>query len=113
VDSGRVIHLTGGTDWTPVWSPDGRKIAFERNANIGVVNADGSGLTRLNTGTGSASEPVWSPDSSFLAYNASAGFLPDTGKVCVIAAAGSSTPICLSQDFATPGFSSLEIAWRP
>ena len=37
----------------PVWSPDGGKVAFERNPpqpGLFVVNADGSGLRRLTDG---------------------------------------------------------------
>ena len=39
------------SDTTPAWSPDGRKIAFvsnrDRNGEIYVMNADGSGLRKL------------------------------------------------------------------
>jgi TolB protein len=38
----------------PVWSPDGRKLAVARqNSGTYVMNADGSGLTRLTTAAGS------------------------------------------------------------
>jgi Tol biopolymer transport system component len=48
----------------PVWSPDGRKIAFARGANIDAdgqiftINPDGSGLTQVTTGPGDQS-PDW------------------------------------------------------
>ncbi|MBA3374853.1 MAG: PD40 domain-containing protein [Actinobacteria bacterium] len=29
----------------PLWSPDGRKIAFVRSGDVYVMNADGSGST--------------------------------------------------------------------
>jgi Tol biopolymer transport system component len=47
-------RLTRGADvdWGPVWSPDGRRIAFlrsrPRQAVVSVVNADGSGLRSLD-----------------------------------------------------------------
>jgi Tol biopolymer transport system component len=50
----------------PVWSPDGRKIAFkrqfsDRQADIYVVNADGNGQRKLTRSDGRESQPAWSP----------------------------------------------------
>jgi len=45
----------------PSWSPDGRKIAFERNLDIFVMNADGSGQRKVTRGARRESSPVWSP----------------------------------------------------
>ena len=46
----------------PVWSPDGRKIAFEKQSDIYVMNADGSGQRNLTRAAGRReSSPVWSP----------------------------------------------------
>jgi Tol biopolymer transport system component len=62
----------------PVWSPDGRLIAFSRNgwhgfSNIWVMNSDGSSQRRLTKErTGADDEaPVWSPDGSFIAFTRS------------------------------------------
>ena len=56
----------------PRWSPDGKKIAFtrqERLLNVYIVNADGSGLTRLTGGTpGSDFAPAWSPDGKKITF---------------------------------------------
>jgi Tol biopolymer transport system component len=57
----------------PVWSPDGRKLAFVRpNASLGdpiyVVNADGSGLRRLTQSPALDADPAWSPDGHKLAF---------------------------------------------
>jgi Tol biopolymer transport system component len=65
--SGAVERLTygrGGGE-LPSWSPDGSRIAFVQNGDLAVMNADGSGLTRL-TRFGEqdmhvASTPAWQP----------------------------------------------------
>jgi Tol biopolymer transport system component len=51
---------------------DNGKIAFttdrDGNREIYVMNADGSGLTRLTNDPGADTEPVWSPDGSKIAF---------------------------------------------
>ena len=48
-DGSQLRNLTRNTvgDRNPVWSPDGRRIAFESNWQVNVMNADGSGQRRL------------------------------------------------------------------
>jgi len=57
----------------PVWSPDGRWVAFDccipSFDEIDVVGADGSGLHVAGRGAGQVGHPAWSPDSRFLAYS--------------------------------------------
>ena len=54
------------------WSPDGRRIAFESEANGGyaifVANADGSGARRLTDGSTIQRSPWWSPDGTRLVF---------------------------------------------
>ncbi|MCH8349239.1 MAG: PD40 domain-containing protein, partial [Chloroflexi bacterium] len=49
----------------PVWSPDGSQIAFvsarDGNHEIYVMNADGSGQTRLTNNTAIDFDPDWGP----------------------------------------------------
>lgn len=56
----------------PAWSPDGRRLAFERRftsgAKILLMNADGSGVTQLTTGPGNDFQPSWSPDGTKIAF---------------------------------------------
>jgi TolB protein len=77
----RNATLGAGSD--PVWSPDGRKLAFvkrpERSGakcgpagrcrdEIYVIKADGTGLRRLTRNTVDDSNPVWSPDGVKIAF---------------------------------------------
>ena len=75
------LTFEGNTNYTPVWTPDGKRIAFESNKE-GPVNpfwqlADGSGgLERLNTSENLQAPMSWSPDGQLLAY---IDFNPTTG----------------------------------
>jgi len=63
-------------DESPRWSPDNSRILFQSDrdypfcgvANIYVMNADGSGQTRLTTDVSDDSAPVWSPDGTKIAF---------------------------------------------
>ena len=54
-------------DGTPSWSPDGGRIAFssarDGNSEIYVMNADGSGQTRLTDDPENDREPSWAPQN--------------------------------------------------
>jgi len=73
-----VTNLTNnsGKDSYPAWSPDGRSIAFtsnrDGNDDIHVMNADGTGVTRLTNSTFNYWS-AWSPDGGRIAYGSSYG----------------------------------------
>ena len=52
----------------PQWSPDGRRLAFVRDDEIWVIEADGSRLTRVVGKPGAGRDPRWSPDGHRLAF---------------------------------------------
>jgi len=65
------INENGGA---PIWSPDGKKIAFssgqDGNGEVYVMNADGANpinLTHYNRGMDS--HPIWSPDGKKIAFS--------------------------------------------
>jgi Tol biopolymer transport system component len=84
----------GFADVAPNWSPDGRAIAFERDnpdgfSEIYVVNADGSGLTKITNCVGQRTGatpfdwcggyfgPVWTPDGRSIVVTRCCIHLPD------------------------------------
>jgi|HubBroStandDraft_6_1064221.scaffolds.fasta_scaffold05402_2 dipeptidyl aminopeptidase/acylaminoacyl peptidase len=82
----KMTQITSGDydDSAPVWSPDGRSIAFvsnrsdsqdpDRNFNtdIWVVAADnsdrGTSVVKVTTNPGADESPAWSPDGKWLAF---------------------------------------------
>ncbi len=73
-DSGLTISSIA----SPVWSPDGTRVAFQASdvtvdgsaqTDIFVMNADGSALTRLTNHPEADTIPMWSPDGSWIAFN--------------------------------------------
>ena len=60
-------------DFGPVWSPNGKQIAFASDADgdpeIVLMNADGTGITQLTNNRGVADfGPAWSPDGKQIAF---------------------------------------------
>ena len=78
-DGGNLQRLTENrkNDWSPSWSPDGKRIAFAadrkgdwQNSQIYVMDADGGNLQRLTNNRGWDWYPSWSPDSKRIAFAA-------------------------------------------
>ncbi len=89
--------------YEPAWSPDGRRIAFTSTRSstpgapvlhqeIYVMNADGSGVTRVtNNPAQDAVHPAWSPDGRRIAFTS-------FSDIYVANADGSGSPINLTND---------------
>ena len=52
----------------PQWSPDGRRLAFVRDEEIWVVEADGGRLVRVTGHPSGTKHPRWSPDGKRIAF---------------------------------------------
>jgi Tol biopolymer transport system component len=107
-----LLASRGGADpfgsSVPAWSPDGTRIAYSGllldRPGIYVINADGSGGTRLTDAydTGAA----WSPDGTKIAF---VRFVGTSDDVYVINADGSG----LTRVTSDLGYSSHQLAWSP
>jgi TolB protein len=69
------LAVSDSADFSPTWSPDGRRIAFvswrDGNQDIYVVSLDdGSVFNLTNTPNRHEDYPAWSPDGTVLAYSA-------------------------------------------
>jgi TolB protein len=65
-------------DSNPVWSPDGRRIVFESNWQLWVMNADGSAQRRLTRNGARNLAPAWSPDGRRIAFERRIGRVQST-----------------------------------
>jgi hypothetical protein len=71
-DGKKRTNLNAPQSDQPSWSPDGTKIAFmsyrDGQDDIYVMNADGTGQSKLTNDTGVNFDPDWSPDGTKIAF---------------------------------------------
>ena len=75
-------------DYKPVWSPDGKHIAFasdrDGNFEIYLINPDGTHLQRLTNTPGHEDFPAWSPDGKTIAFYSSSDGANRTGTLLAV-----------------------------
>ncbi len=108
----RVTH--GMLAYEPVWSPDGKKIAFRSTLHetpvneIYVIDADGSNMKRL-TDTPSkwgSRSPSWSPDGKKIIF---ASDRIGSGKILMMDADGKNPEVLID----VPGWNWWRSSWSP
>jgi TolB protein len=81
VKSTRVKQLTRSNaefgEQRPAWSPDGKKIAFQRDFEIWVVDVHARAMTQLTFGatppSSGSTDPAWSPDGRHIVFGREGG----------------------------------------
>lgn len=114
VPDGERVRLTGSRSFNlrPVWSPDRSRVAYVRNgrrsgnAEIWVMDADGTDKVRLTTGRRSDHSQRWSPDGTHIAW-VKAGRNSSASRIYVMRADGSDKTAVTSDafDVALPAWS--------
>lgn len=89
--SGEFRRLTSSPvdDWSPDWSPDGKRLVWVRDGELWIMGGHGQDRQRVGEGIAAAS-PTWSPDGSSIMYVGARGNIvrvrPDGGGLQVIVA---------------------------
>lgn len=88
VEAAAVVQISGLENTYPAWSPDGTKIVFEStrdgpDADIFVMNADGTSVVQLTDNDVGESTPSFTPDGRFVIYTSEQDGNPDIFRMSV------------------------------
>ena len=66
---------------SPVWSPNGRRLAFDAGASLALIAPSGAGLKVLSAVSDNDGQPAFSPSGTQLAFTARSGSRTDISVV--------------------------------
>jgi hypothetical protein len=67
-------HAIGSDGYRIIWSPDNTRLMYTNTFNLFVVNIDGSGLRKIDTGSAQVISPAgWLPDNQTIVYSVMGG----------------------------------------
>lgn len=90
-------QLTSVESGNPSWSPDGTRITYEQDADVWVVQADGTNaraVTSTRPGVGREMHPAWSPSGTHIVFH---DFMIERGVLSTVAVDGSGRRIISRQ----------------
>jgi TolB protein len=116
-----ITNSPGMIDDDPDWSPDGQKIVFtshpvtddprfSNQAELYVMDANGSGLQQLTHNNYEERAPAWSPDGSRIVYSCRIGDGTNPFRICVINADGTGFQQLTNE---SDSISDLTATWSP
>jgi TolB protein len=116
-----ITNSPGMIDDDADWSPGGQKIVFtshpvtddprfSNQAELYVMNPDGSGLQQLTNNNYEERAPAWSPDGSRIVYSCRIGGDKNPFRICVINADGTGF-VQLTNE--SDSISDLTASWSP
>jgi dipeptidyl aminopeptidase/acylaminoacyl peptidase len=109
LETGATVRLTSGSDSTayPAFSPDGRRVSYERQGDIWTVDIATGATRRLTTNVAPDRSASWSPDGREIAFLSTRWGRP---AIYVMSADGERKGL---RQITPPGFNATLPTWTP